>query len=103
MAYRAVKANDSNKILAIGNDENQGGKDYNGIGVWMDWTFDTMPDAAQEVKDHIAKMREQGLDYILPVVEISADGKGFAQVAIADVQTKADSAITAAKAFTAGT
>ena len=40
MALRAVKDNSSSVIIAIGNDENQGGQDYNGIGTWLSFTFD---------------------------------------------------------------
>lgn len=102
MAYRAVKSNTSNQILAIGMDEDQGGRDYNGIGTWLDWTFETMPEPSQDVKDHIAKLREQGLEYTLPTIEISEDGKSFVQVSVSDVAAKADTAISAAKAVSVG-
>lgn len=49
VVYRAVKANNSNDVIAIGYDENQGGKDYNGIGTWCDFTFDEIPEAHIEL------------------------------------------------------
>jgi hypothetical protein len=94
MAYRAVRANKGNEILAIGMDEGQGGRDYNGVGVWLDWTFDEIPQPPQEVLDQIAELHKQGLRYERPVVRISDDGKGFVYDAAQDVETKIDAAIT---------
>ena len=51
--YRAVKANDSNDVIAIGYDNNQGGKDYNGIGVWCDFIFENFPTLPEDVLDYI--------------------------------------------------
>ena len=47
--YRAVKAYDSSDVIAIGYDEGQGGKDYNGIGEWCNFTFDEIPAISQTV------------------------------------------------------
>lgn len=47
--YRAVKMNDSEDIIAIGCDENQGGRDYNGVGVWCNFTFTEIPEASEEI------------------------------------------------------
>ena len=43
MKYRCVKSNSSNEVLAIGYDENQSNQDYNGIGIWQDFTFEEIP------------------------------------------------------------
>ena len=40
MALRGVKANDSNIVIVSGDDENQGGQDYNGVGTWLNFTFE---------------------------------------------------------------
>ena len=48
--YRAVKNTYTNDVIAIGCDEDQGGKKYddNG-GVWCDFTFTEMPTLTEEV------------------------------------------------------
>lgn len=51
MAFRAVKDNSSNVIIAIGNDENQGGQDYNGVGTWLNFTFTEEFNPSQELSD----------------------------------------------------
>ena len=53
VAYRAVKANDSDDVIAIGYDEDQGGQDYNGVGVWCDFTFDKIPELDKETSEYI--------------------------------------------------
>jgi len=50
VTYRAVKDNDSAVVLAIGYDQEQGGEDYNGIGTWCTWTFDTIPEVDSETQ-----------------------------------------------------
>lgn len=47
MIYRCVKSNTSNDVIAIGRDEDQGGNDYNGIGVWANFTFDSIPEVTE--------------------------------------------------------
>lgn len=56
--YRAVKANDSNDVIAIGYDENQGNQDYNGIGVWCDFTFEEIPSCPQEIRQLLRNISE---------------------------------------------
>lgn len=51
--YRAAKDNNSNDIIAIGYDENQWWKDYNWIWVWLDFTFDEIPESTQEINEAI--------------------------------------------------
>lgn len=52
--YRAVKSNDSDDVIAIGADENQGGKSYNdGMGTWCTFTFDKLPEPTDEIKEYI--------------------------------------------------
>ena len=73
--YRAVKANDSNEIIAIGCDENQGGKDYNGVGVWCDFTFDKIPEVTPEIRElvkngpHISLVKVENNSIVLKTVE----------------------------------
>lgn len=47
--YRCVKSNDSDDVIAIGMDENQGGQDYHGIGVWCEFTFAEIPEASHSL------------------------------------------------------
>ena len=54
MKCRAVKKTDSNDILTIGRNEDQGGQDYNGVGTWLDFTFDIIPTMSMEVSDYIS-------------------------------------------------
>lgn len=53
VVYRAVKANDSNDVIAIGYDENQGNADYNGIGTWCDFTFEEIPQCSNEIMEMV--------------------------------------------------
>lgn len=70
MEYRAVKANDSNIIIAIGADKGQGGQDYwNGHGTWLDFTFTEQFNASQELLDAAA---EKGYTGSLLVVDDNA-------------------------------
>ena len=47
--YRCIKSNTTDEVLAIGMDQNQSGEAYNGVGIWCDFTFDTIPTIPQEV------------------------------------------------------
>ena len=47
--YRCVKANESDDVIAIGMDENQGGQDYHGIGVWCEFSFEVIPEASESL------------------------------------------------------
>jgi hypothetical protein len=49
MAYRCVKSNSSDDVIAIGMDEGQGGQSYHDEGVWCDFTFDQIPEIPSEV------------------------------------------------------
>jgi len=67
VSYRCVIGNDSNEVIAIGYDEKQGGKDYNGIGVWADFVFKTIPEPLEE-----ALLKAEEIGYtgsLLKVVE----------------------------------
>ena len=66
--YRCVKANDpSNEVIAIGMDENQGGQDYHGIGLWQNFTFETIPQAEGDLLNYINENEYQGS--ILKIVD----------------------------------
>jgi len=48
--YRCVTANGvDGSILCIGIDENQGGDNYNDVGMWCNFTFDTIPQPTEEL------------------------------------------------------
>jgi hypothetical protein len=51
--YRCVKSNTSNEVIAIGMDENQGDVNYNDIGVWEDFTFETIPTPGDDIFNYI--------------------------------------------------
>ena len=65
--YRCVKSNESNEVIAIGIDENQGGQDYNGIGTWQDFTFSEIPQPTGDLLTYINDNEYQGS--ILKVVD----------------------------------
>jgi hypothetical protein len=50
--FRAVKDNETNLVLAIGNDESQGGEDYHGMGKWCEFTFQEIPQRPGEDWHH---------------------------------------------------
>ena len=48
--YRCVTANGiDGSILCIGIDENQGGDNYNDVGTWCSFTFDSIPQPTEEL------------------------------------------------------
>ena len=51
VVYRCVKDNNNSDVIAIGYDENQALADYNGTGVWQDFTFTEIPTPTQDVLD----------------------------------------------------
>jgi hypothetical protein len=65
--YRCVKANESSDVIVIGMDENQGGQDYNGEGVWEDFVFSSIPQPEGELLTYINENDYQG--NILKVVD----------------------------------
>ena len=80
VVYRAVKSNDSDEVIVIGCDENQGGKDYNGIGTWCNFTFNKIPNITPEInelikdKSHISLVKVKDESIVLKTVEeIQAD------------------------------
>ena len=60
VTYRVVKANESNDVIAIGYDEAQGNADYNGVGVWCDFTFDEIPTVPAETQTWIDENEYKG-------------------------------------------
>lgn len=50
--YRAA-INESNVVICIGMDENQSGA-YHDMGTWCDFTFNSIPELSQELKDLLA-------------------------------------------------
>lgn len=53
--YRCVKANDSDEVIAIGMDEDQGGVDYNGVGAWCEFTFESIPEVPEAMLEEASK------------------------------------------------
>ena len=54
MSYRCVTQNGiDGEVICIGNDENQGGGDYNGIGAWCTFTFEQIPELTEDLKGYI--------------------------------------------------
>lgn len=54
--YRCVTANGiDGEIIAIGYDENQGGKDYNGTGKWCNFAFDKIPLVPENIGNELEK------------------------------------------------
>ena len=48
--YRCVTSDGiSGSILCIGIDENQGGDNYNDVGVWCNFIYDTIPQPTEEL------------------------------------------------------
>lgn len=64
MAYRCVTASGGNingeKIICIGNDENQGGNNYNDLGIWCDFTFEEIPQVSEELALFVEQNDFQG-------------------------------------------
>ncbi len=63
--YRCVKANVSDDVIAIGRDEEQGGRDYHGLGVWADFTFLQIPEPSAELVA-AAKAKEETSGGVMP-------------------------------------
>jgi len=57
MDYRCVTASggtiDGEEIICIGRDESQGGMDYNGIGIWASFTFQSIPQPEGELLEWV--------------------------------------------------
>ena len=58
--YRAVKANDSDEIIAIGMDEGQGNTNYHDQGTWLPWTFGKHPEIPSDVQEWAKDNDHQG-------------------------------------------
>jgi hypothetical protein len=52
--YRCVTQNGTDgEVICIGDDENQGGKDYNGVGKWCEFTFLEIPELTLELNTYV--------------------------------------------------
>lgn len=62
--YRCVKAKDSDDVIAIGMDENQGGQAYHDLGTWCDFTFEEIPTVPQELAAQAMKENKSCLKVV---------------------------------------
>jgi len=54
MPYRVVTQNGINgEVICMGNDENQGGSDYNNLGKWCEFTFEQIPELTEDIKGYL--------------------------------------------------
>jgi hypothetical protein len=65
--YRCVKDNNNSNVIAIGYNENQANKNYNGIGIWQDFTFNEIPTVPQDVLNWVQSSGYMGT--LLKVVD----------------------------------
>jgi hypothetical protein len=79
MNYRCVKANNSNDVIAIGRDENQANRDYNGVGTWCDFTFDVIPELSSEILSSLT-FEELSSKYLLKVVDSTIVVKSLEEI-----------------------
>ena len=92
MVYRAVKANNSDDIIAIGADENQGGVAYHDLGVWCDFTFTEIPELDQDVKNlmEASTVAEDGAEHErdLGINLLKVDGSTIRSKTLAEVEAE---------------